>query len=112
MNFSIESDVFREEKDWNVKESLLLDGSYEDPEINLRRVMFWPDNILELLTRFGVRREFDLLSVDMDSYDWWMLEKILEGGYRPRVIGDTGGLPGWLMLNIYSDRIQYDDGYQ
>ena len=64
----------------------MLDGSYEDPEINLRRVMFWPDNILELLTRFGVRREFDLLSIDMDSYDWWMLEKILEGGYRPRVI--------------------------
>lgn len=108
----IESVVFREEKGWNVKESLLLDGSYEDPEINLRRVMFWPDNILELLTRFGVRREFDLLSVDMDSYDWWMLERILEGGYRPRVIGDTVGLQGWLMLNIYSDRIQYDDGYQ
>ena len=52
-----------------MKESLLLDGSYEDPEINLRQVMFWPDNILELLTRFGVRREFDLLSIDMDSYD-------------------------------------------
>ena len=77
-----------------MKESLLLDGSYEDPDINLRRAIFWPDNILELLARFGVRREFDLLSVDMDSYDWWMLERILEGGYRPRVIGDTGGLSG------------------
>ena len=22
----------------------------------------------------------------MDSYDWFMLEKILEGGYKPRVI--------------------------
>ena len=66
-----------------------MDGSHEDPEINLRRVMFWPDNILELFTRFRVSREFDLLSVDMDSYDWWMVEKILEGGYRPRVIGDT-----------------------
>ena len=80
--------VSREEKGWNVAESLLMDGSHEDPEINLRRVMFWPDNILELFTRFRVSREFDLLSVDMDSYDWWMVETILKGGYRPRVIGD------------------------
>ena len=80
---------FREEKGWNVKESLLMDGSHEDPDINLRRVVFWPDNILELFTRFSVSREFDLLSVDMDSYDWWMVERILEGGYRPRVIGET-----------------------
>ena len=80
--------AFREEKGWNVAESLLMDGSHEDPEINLRRVMFWPDNILELFTRFKVSREFDLLSVDMDSYDWWMVETILKGGYRPRVIGD------------------------
>ena len=65
-----------------------MDGSHEEPEINLRRVMFWPDNILELFTRFRVSREFDLLSVDMDSYDWWMVETILKGGYRPRVIGD------------------------
>ena len=76
-------------KGWNVSESLLMDGSHEYPEINLRRVMFWPDNILELFTRFRVSWEFDLLSVDMDSYDWWMVEAILEGGYRPRVIGVT-----------------------
>ena len=65
-----------------------MDGSHENPEINLKREIFWPDNILELFTRFRVSREFDLLSVDMDSYDWWMVERILEGGYRPRVIGD------------------------
>ena len=29
---------------------------------------------------------FDLLSVDTDSYDWFMIEAILEAGYRPRVI--------------------------
>ena len=70
-----------------------MDGSHEDTDINLRRVVFWPDNILELFTRFRVSREFDLLSVDMDSYDWWMVERILEGGYRPRVIGkpEKGG---------------------
>ena len=64
-----------------------MDGNHENPEINLKKVMFWPNNILELFAKNQVKREFDLLSVDMDSYDWWILEKILEGGYRPRVIG-------------------------
>ena len=66
--------------------SLLMDGDNENPEINLKKVMFWPDNIVQLFEDYQVRREFDLLSVDMDSYDWWILEKILEAGYRPRVI--------------------------
>ena len=64
----------------------MMDGGYENLEINLRQVMFWPDNILQLFQRFGVKKQFDLLSVDMDSYDWFMLEKILDGGYKPRVI--------------------------
>ena len=64
----------------------MLDGGNEDPSINLKKVMFWPDNIIELFRRFEVREHFDLLSVDMDSYDWFILERILEHGYRPRVI--------------------------
>ena len=66
--------------------SLLLDGGHEDPSINLKKVMFWPDNIVELFERFEVSDQFDLLSVDMDSYDWFILEKVLEAGYKPRVI--------------------------
>ena len=69
-----------------MKDSLLLDGGNEDPSINLKKVMFWPDNIIELFRRFEVREHFDLLSVDMDSYDWFILERILEHDYRPRVI--------------------------
>ena len=48
--------------------------------------MFWPDNIVQLFREFGVKTHFDLLSVDMDSYDWFMLERILEAGYKPRVM--------------------------
>ena len=33
-----------------------------------------------------MKKEFDLLSEDSDSYDFFMLERILEAGYRPRVI--------------------------
>lgn len=76
----------REKKGWNVKESLLLDGSYEEPGINLKKVMFWPDNIIELFQKFGVLKHFDFLSVDMDSYDWFTLEKIFDAGFEPRVV--------------------------
>ena len=69
-----------------MKESLLLDGGNEDPSINLKKVMFWPDNIVELFRKFGVLKHFDFLSADMDSYDWFMLEKILEAGFEPRVV--------------------------
>ena len=48
--------------------------------------MFWPDNIVQLFREFRVKTHFDLLSVDMDSYDWFMLERILEAGYKPRVM--------------------------
>ena len=76
----------RENKNWNIEDSLLLDGGHEDPSINLKKVMFWPDNIVQLFREFRVKTHFDLLSVDMDSYDWFILEAILEAGYEPRVI--------------------------
>ena len=55
-------------------------------EVNLKKVIFWPDNIVQLFREFRVKTHFDLLSVDMDSYDWFMLERILEAGYKPRVV--------------------------
>ena len=67
-------------------ESLLLDGDHENPEIRLEKVIFWPDNIVEIFQRFKVKKTFDLLSVDTDSYEFFMLEAILEAGYQPRVI--------------------------
>ena len=47
---------------------------------------FRPSNILDHFKKFKVPQEFDLLSVDTDSYDWFMIEAILQGGYQPRVI--------------------------
>ena len=48
--------------------------------------MFWPNTIIEQFEKYKVLKEFDLLSVDTDNYDFFMLEKILWNGYRPRVI--------------------------
>ena len=48
--------------------------------------LFRPSNIVELFQKFDVKREFDFLSVDTDTHDWFMLEAILEAGYRTCVI--------------------------
>ena len=66
--------------------SLLLDGGNENPDINLKKVIFWPHNIVDHFKRFKVKPSFDLLSVDTDSYDFFMLEAILVANYTPRVI--------------------------
>ena len=42
------------------------------------QVIFWPDNIVSLFKRFGVKKNFDFLSEDSDSYDFFMTEAILE----------------------------------
>jgi len=76
----------RESLGWDVKNSLLMDGGHERPEINLKKVIFWPDNIVDLFERFGVKKNFDFLSEDSDSYDFFMTEAILEAGFSPRVI--------------------------
>ena len=73
-----------------------MDGGHERPEINLKKVwlicalywrpylyyklqvIFWPDNIVSLFERFGVKKKFDFLSEDSDSYDFFMTEAILE----------------------------------
>ena len=42
------------------------------------QVIFWPDNIVDLFKRFGVKKNFDFLSEDSDSYDFFMTEAILK----------------------------------
>lgn len=64
---------------------LMMDGGYCQPHINLQQEMITAENILELFTKYGVPEEFDLLSVDIDFNDFYVLNKIL-GKYFPRVI--------------------------
>jgi len=80
------SRYLRENSKWDTASSLLMDGYHESRKINLHKVTFWPDNVLQLFTRFKVKKTFDFLSVDTDSYDFFMVEAILLGGFRPRVI--------------------------
>jgi hypothetical protein len=53
--------------------------------INLSRCMVTPDNVVSLLNTNQVPREFGVLSLDIDSYDYYVLEEILKA-YRPCII--------------------------
>lgn len=55
------------------------------PQVNLARCKVTPENILSLLQAFDVPKDPDFLSLDIDSFDYFILERILER-YRPRLI--------------------------
>lgn len=55
------------------------------PEVHLCKCKVTPLNIVSLLTANEVPRDFDFLSLDIDGYDYYMLEQLLMQ-YRPRLI--------------------------
>jgi len=64
---------------------ILFDNNYENEEINLKKHTITVDNVLTIFEENNVPKEFDLLCVDIDSYDFYVTHKILEV-YKPRVI--------------------------
>jgi hypothetical protein len=70
------------QKGWN---GLMLDGGYENKKINLRKHFISAENICYLFAKYGVNKHFDLLSVDIDYNDFYVLHEILKS-YVPRVI--------------------------
>jgi hypothetical protein len=45
-----------------------------------------PKNICKSLLEHNTPFEFDLLSLDIDSMDWYVLKAMLDGGFKPNVI--------------------------
>lgn len=72
-----------EQKGWS---GLRMDGGNENPSINLHKEMILPSNIVEVFGKYSVPQMFDLLSIDIDSYDLWVWRRLLKAGYRPRVV--------------------------
>ena len=63
-------------------DSLLIDGK-DFPGVYKSFVT--KENIIETLIKFKAPLEPDLLSIDIDGNDYWVLKEIL-GAYKPRVI--------------------------
>ena len=78
---------FREHEGWN---GLLLESGKWFPvapndEINLRIETVSKGNICDVFKKYDVPKEFDLLSVDIDSFDYWVTKQILTK-YSPRCV--------------------------
>lgn len=70
------------ERGWT---GLRMDGMDQPGETDIRQEFIAAENINDLFTRHGVPDEFDLLSIDIDGNDYWVLEAI-DPRYRPRIL--------------------------
>lgn len=58
-----------------------FDSNYA-ADVNQERIS--AENICDVLAKYNVPGEFDLLSLDIDGVDWWVLRALLRN-YHPRV---------------------------
>lgn len=64
---------------------LRMDGMDQPGPTDIHQEFITAENIDELFVRYGVPDDFDLLSIDIDSNDYWVLAALGER-YRPRVL--------------------------
>ena len=64
---------------------LLLDGGHANASINLHTEMVYSHNVEALLAKYGVSTWPDYVSVDIDSWDLWVVDALLRS-YRPRLL--------------------------
>ncbi|HEX8355564.1 MAG TPA: hypothetical protein VF611_21840, partial [Pyrinomonadaceae bacterium] len=53
--------------------------------VEARQALVTPANVVTLLREHAVPEDFGVLSLDIDSYDYWVLDAVL-GSFRPRVV--------------------------
>jgi hypothetical protein len=79
----------------------------EDPQNRTLKEFITPSNILDILKKYNCPKSFDFLSLDIDSFDYDVLESILSE-YNPRVICTEYN--GTLDPNS-TIKIKYKEGY-
>lgn len=64
---------------------LLMNSSVENLSINLRKEFVTRENINNLFIKYNVPLKFDLLSIDIDTNDWYIWNA-LDDKYKPRIV--------------------------
>lgn len=93
--------LFAEEMLWN---GLLVDGKNFP---GVYKSFITKENIIETLQKHNVPVDFDLLSIDLDGNDYWILREILQH-YKPAVIVSEFNSEHPLTE---SKTIEYDPGF-
>lgn len=110
---------FRVMENWN---GLLLEGNEKEvkkgkrynKELNLHCEIITNTNINSLFQKYNVPKHFDLLSIDIDSFDYWVWKGLTE--YNPNVViietnpGLPNNIPLILSLNGSSSIEQWKFG--
>ena len=81
LNLGLSNSKYLLENGWT---GLLMDGKSDGNPL-IKEEFITAENICDLFAKYNTPKEFDLLSIDIDGNDIWVLEKIL-GAYSPRVI--------------------------
>lgn len=55
------------------------------PQVSAANCVVTPQNVVSLLKAYDIEREFGVLSLDIDSYDYWVLDALL-AEFRPRLV--------------------------
>lgn len=85
------------------------------PNISLIRGKVTPDNVSLILRLLEVPQAFEFLNIDIDSYDYYVVQAILRSHFRPRVISmeiNEQLPPPLLFMVLYSpDHVYQGDGF-
>jgi hypothetical protein len=75
----------------------------------LARCRVTPENIVSLLQAYEIPRDFDVLNLDIDSYDLFIVKEMLVHGLRPKLISMeiNEKLPPPLYFTVLYDRSHY-----
>ncbi|MBT4447590.1 MAG: hypothetical protein HOD06_02510 [Candidatus Komeilibacteria bacterium] len=72
--------------EFDSKKFAILSSHYKKfPNVTLMKVKVTPDNVLAILKSSSTPKNFTFLNLDIDSYDYFVLDKLLSD-YRPRLI--------------------------
>ena len=64
-----------------------MDGSHENFTINLHKEIILHENVVDLFEKYKVsKNDLDIFSEDTDYADYWIVEKVLQSGYRPKIV--------------------------
>lgn len=90
------------EQGWS---GLMLDCAHEDASVGLYQEFVTAENVNDVLVKYEVPQDFDLLSIDIDGQDYWVWQAI-GARYRPRivVIEYNAAVPGDVSVTIPYDR--------
>lgn len=99
--------ILREKYNWT---GLLMDGSFENKNINLQKEFINKENVLELFKKYNVPQNINLLCIDIDFNDFYCLKEILST-YKCDIIiceYNASHLPNQDKIVIYNKNQMWD----